>query len=95
MSLVAKVRRFASAAEQVFANVQREIERGLLAPFVNLSYGGDWTFLTELPGYQAMLRAGTVRGVEFAWSHLSMSSGVNVGPRALSVGMIAQAHEFA
>jgi len=48
-----------------------------------------------VPGYQAMLRAGTVRGVEFAWSHLSMSSGVNVGPRALSVGMIAQAQEFA
>jgi fatty acid-binding protein DegV len=91
---VAKVRRFALAAERVFANVTREIERGLVAPFVNLSYGGDVAPIRLLSGYQAMARAATTRGVEVHWCHLSMAAGVNVGPRALSVGLVAQAHEF-
>ena len=44
---VAKVRHFAAAAERVFANVTREIERGLVVPFVNLSYGGNWSSLVQ------------------------------------------------
>ena len=91
---VAKVRHFAAAAERVFANVTREIERGLLVPFVNLSYGGDWTSIAQLPGFLALARAASQRGVEVHWSHLSMSAGVNVGPGALTVGIIAQPHAF-
>ena len=92
--LVAKVRHFVAAAERVFANVTREIERGLLAPFVNLSYGGDWTAIAQLPGFLALSRAASTRGVEVHWSHLSMSAGVNVGPGALTVGIVAQPHSF-
>lgn len=91
---VARVRHFAAAAERVFANVTREIERGLLVPFVNLSYGGDWTALAQLPGFVALTRAASVRGVEVHWSHLSMTAGVNVGPGALTVGIVAQPHQF-
>ena len=91
---VAKVRHFAAAAERVFANVTREIERGLLAPFVNLSFGGDWTAIAQLPGFVALTRAATARGVDVHWSQLSMTAGVNVGPGALTVGIVAQPHEF-
>lgn len=91
---VAKVRHFEAACDRVFANVKREIERGLLAPFVNLSFGGDWVPVLATPGYQAMARAAAERGVHLSWSHLSMSAGVNVGPGALTVGIIAQPHEF-
>jgi len=91
---VAKVRHFGAACERVFANVTREIERGLLAPFVNLSFGGDWAPIQELAGYQAMAKAAAARGVEICWSHLSITAGVNVGPGSLTVGMIAQPHEF-
>ena len=91
---VASVRHFNAAAARVFGNVTREIERGLLVPFVNLSYGGDWTFITQLPEFQALSRAASQRGVEVHWSHLSMSAGVNVGPGALTVGIIAQPHAF-
>jgi DegV family protein with EDD domain len=92
---VARVRHFSAAAERVFANVTREIERGLLAPFVNLSFGGDPAPLHRLPAYRAMTKAATAHGVEVHWSHLSMAAGVNVGPRALTVGIVAQTHEFA
>lgn len=92
--LVAKVRHFTAAAERVFANVTREIERGLLVPFVNLSYGGDWTALAQLPGFVALSRAASLRGVEVHWSHQSMSAGVNLGPGALSVGIVAAPHPF-
>ena len=91
---VARVRHFNAAAARVFGNVTREIERGLLVPFVNLSYGGDWTFITQLPEFLALSRAASQRGVEVHWSHLSMSAGVNVGPGALTVGIIAQPHSF-
>jgi DegV family protein with EDD domain len=91
---VAKVRHFDAACERVFANVRRQIERGLVAPFVNVSYGDDRAALLQLPGYLAMARAAQARGVEVQWSHLSMSAGVNVGPGALTVGIVAQPHEF-
>jgi fatty acid-binding protein DegV len=91
---VAKVRHFEAAAERVFANVTREIGRGLLAPFVNLSYGGDWTPILQLDGYKKMAQAAASRGVEICWSHLSVTAGVNVGPGSLTVGVIAQPHEF-
>jgi DegV family protein with EDD domain len=91
---VAKVRHFAAAAERVFANVTREIERGLVVPFVNLSYGGNWSSIAQLGGFAALARAASARGVEVHWSHLSMVAGVNVGPGALTVGMVAQQHQF-
>ncbi len=93
-ALVAKVRHFSAAAERVFANVTREIERGLLVPFVNMSYGGDWTALCQLPAFRALSRAASLRGVEVHWSHQSMSAGVNLGPGALSVGIVAAPHPF-
>ena len=77
---VAKVRHFAAAAERVFANVTREIERGLLAPFVNLSFGGDWTAVAQLPGFIALTKAATARGVDVHRSRLSMVAGVNRRP---------------
>ncbi len=91
---VAKVRHFAAAAERVFANVAREIERGLLVPFVNLSYGGDWTALAQLPAFIMLSKAASVRGVDVHWSRLSMVAGAIVGPGALTVGIVAQPHEF-
>lgn len=92
---VANVRHFSAAAERVFANVTREIERGLLVPFVNLSFGGDWTAIAQLPGFAALAKAASARGVDVHWSRLSMTAGVNVGPGALTVGIVAQPHEFA
>ncbi len=91
---VGKVRGFTAAADRVFANVTREIERGLVAPFVNLSCGGDWTGITRRSAYQAMARAASARGVDVHWSHLSMTAGVDLGPGALTVGIVAQPHEF-
>jgi DegV family protein with EDD domain len=91
---IAKVRHFEAAVERVFANVTREVERGLLAPYVNLSFGGDWTSILGLPAYKALAAAATARGVEIHWSPLSITAGVNVGPGALTVGIVAQDHEF-
>jgi DegV family protein with EDD domain len=91
---VAKVRHFDAAVERLFANVQREIERGLLAPFVNISYGGDAMDLTKMPGFAPMVDAAEARGVEVGVSHMSMTGGVNVGPNTVTVGIVAQPHTF-
>jgi DegV family protein with EDD domain len=91
---VAKARHFDAAAERVFDNITREVERGLLAPFVNFSFGGDWAPIQQLPAYRKLVQSARARNVEICWSHLSMSAGVNVGPGALTAGIVAQPHEF-
>jgi fatty acid-binding protein DegV len=91
---VAKVRHFEAAAKRLFENLAQQIERGLLAPFVNLSYGGDLDVIPELEGYAQMARVAAARGVQVQVSAMSMTGGVNVGREALAAGIIAQAHEF-
>ena len=92
---VGKVRHYEAAAKRLLENVEREIERGLLAPFVNISYGGDPDTVPQLEGYARMAKTATARGVEVKVSHMSMTGGVNVGRKALTVGLVAQPHEFA
>ena len=91
---VARVRHFGQTLSRVFANIAREIDRGLIAPFVNLSYGGDPAPLMQSSAYQGMARRAQSRGVDVCWSHLSMAGGVALGRGALTVGIVAQEHEF-
>lgn len=91
---VAKVRHFEAAAKRLFENVAREIEHGLVAPFVNVSYGGDLARVLEFDGYADMAKAAAAHDVQIKLSLMSMTGGVNVGRDGLAVGIIAQPHKF-
>jgi DegV family protein with EDD domain len=90
---VAKVRGAAGARQHVLNLARRELARGLLAPFVGLSYSGDTADIEALPEYRALLKEAAARSVAVSLQEMAPTNSVNTGAEALSVGFIAQPHE--
>lgn len=91
---VDKVRGFEPAAQKLFAYAVRKIEQGLMAPYLSVSFAGEMKDLRALPGYDQLSAACQEAGVELLASVMSVTAGVNMGPGALSLGLIAQPHTF-
>lgn len=91
---IARVRGFDNAAERVFKNVRIQVEKGLEAPFVCLSYAGDLELMRMLPGYPELVDACSANDVELLETVMSVTGGINLGPGTLSVGMLAKGHKF-
>jgi DegV family protein with EDD domain len=90
---VAKVRGVPAARQHVLNLARRELGRGLLAPFVALSYSGDPADVESLPEYRALLKEAAAKSVTVSLQEMSPTNSVNTGAEALSVGIIAQPHE--
>ena len=90
---VAKVRGVAAARQHVLNLARRELGRGLLAPFIAVSYSGDTADVEALPDYRAMVQEATAKGVNVTLQEMAPTNSVNAGANALSVGFIAQPHE--
>lgn len=90
---VAKVRGVASARQHVLKLAHRELERGLLAPFVCVSYSGDTAEVQALPEYRSLVKDATAKNVTVTLQEMAPTNSVNTGANALSVGFIAQPHE--
>jgi fatty acid-binding protein DegV len=83
----------AKARESLFALAQRLIEeRALFSPHVCFGYSGPIEEVIEMPGYAEVCECAGKVGVKVHLSHTSMTSSVNVGPRALNLGVIAKPH---
>jgi fatty acid-binding protein DegV len=81
------------ARQSLFALGQRLIaERALLSPHVCLGYSGPIEEVRAMPGFAELQSDATHAGVQLHLSHTSMTSAVNVGPRALNLGVIAREH---
>jgi DegV family protein with EDD domain len=90
---VAKVRGVPAARDHVLNLARRELARGLLAPFINLSFSGDTETVRALAAYDSLCAEAKAKNVTVSLHETSPSSSINLGPDALSVGFIAQAHE--
>lgn len=84
-----KVRGFAAGVEQLFTLAARRIEAGLEAPLVCLSYGGEPSAVSRLPGYGLLAKAAAAHGVSLLIAPMSKTAAVNVGPGALSLAFAA------
>lgn len=91
---VDRIRGFEPAAYKLFAYAVRKIEQGLMAPYLSVSFAGEMKDLRALPGYDQLASACQEAGVELLASVMSVTAGVNMGPGALSLGLIAQPHTF-
>ncbi len=91
---VDRVRGFEPAAHKLFAYAVRKIEQGLMAPYLSVSFAGEMKDLRALPGYAQLAASCQKAGVELLASVMSVTAGVNMGPGALSLGLIAQPHTF-
>jgi DegV family protein with EDD domain len=92
---VAMVRHHDKAVEKLFAHATQQIRRGLLVPMVNISYGGDPSAITNMPGYAALAAAAAEKGVEVMLSMMAPAAAVNVGGGGLTLAYCAaDAGEF-
>lgn len=87
---VGKVRGFEVGCDKLFDAAIAQINGGLLAPVVCVSYGGEPSVVEAMPGYQRLLEAARMRGVKVMLSEMGTPAGVNVGIGALSVGFASE-----
>ena len=91
---VDKVRGFETGAAKLFERAARQIELGLDAPWLCISYGGPLERIGMLSGYDRLLRVALNHGVEILSSPMSKTAAVNVGPGALSLAFSAASHRI-
>ncbi|MGE5492902.1 MAG: DegV family protein, partial [Actinomycetota bacterium] len=86
---VAKVRGFEAGVEKLFDNLAAQVEKGLAAPTVCLSYGGEPDEVRSMPGYRRFARLAVDRDIQILVSAMSKTAAVNVGPGALAAAFAA------
>lgn len=91
---VAKARGFDTGVERLFRNAAGQIRKGLKAPQVCISFGGDPERVKAMRGYEDLDRTAREHGIDVMTSVMSMTAAVNVGSGALSVAYAAGPHGF-
>ncbi|EKF73820.1 hypothetical protein A11A3_11443 [Alcanivorax hongdengensis A-11-3] len=91
---VAKVRGFDLAVERMFEHACFCIGQGLLSPIVCVSYAGDADAVYQMPGFDKLKATAEKHDVELLISNMGLTGGVNIGPGAISIGMITEQQEF-
>jgi DegV family protein with EDD domain len=88
-----KAKGFDNAAIALFKYAADRVRKGLLAPYVNLSYGGELDKLRSLPGFDTLARAAEEHGAKMTLAVMSITAMVNVGEGALTVAFASPPHE--
>ena len=91
---VGKVRGFSSGAEQLFNRAAEQIEQGLDAPWICISYGGPLETVRDLKGYGRLERTAIEHDVTIQLAPMSKTAAINVGPGALSLAFAAASHRI-
>ena len=91
---VAKMRGFDAGAEAMFRHAVRCIERGLSAPVICISYAGDENLIRQMPGFDKLTEAARAKDVALLLTPMGLTGAVNLGPGALSLGMIVDDPTF-
>ncbi|MBM7334577.1 MAG: DegV family protein [Alcanivorax sp.] len=91
---VAKMRGFDAGVEAIFRHAVRCIERGLTAPVICVSYAGDESRIRQMPGFDKLAAAARDHDVALLLSTMGLTGAVNIGPGALSLGMIVDDPTF-
>ncbi len=90
---VGKAKGFDNAARMLFTYAADRVKKGLMAPYVNLSYGGELDKMRALPGYDVLARTCEEQGVHMGETVMGLTGMVNIGEGAVSIGFAAPEHE--
>lgn len=90
---VGTARGFEQGAQQVFDYAAARVCAGLIVPVVCVSYGGDLSVLSHLPGYAGLRAACKESGVTLLEAPMSITGMVNVGEGAMTLGFATEEHE--
>jgi DegV family protein with EDD domain len=92
---VAKVRGYEAALARVLTRVTRLVtEKQLLVPRVLLAYAGDPQTLESVAEYRELTEAAREHHVHLVTAPMSMSGGLFMGRRAMTIGLVARPHDF-
>lgn len=89
---VAKVRGVDAARLHILKLTHRELNRGLLAPFIAVSYSGDLAEVEAMPEFWDLKKDAEAKGVAVSLQEMAPTNSVNAGANALSIGFIGQPH---
>ena len=87
--ILARPRGFRGGCADALSRVAAAIDRGLGAPVVALSFGGDPRIIREMPAYQALEAQAATARIDLHLAVMSATMGVRLGPGALSCAWLA------
>ncbi|GAA5785316.1 DegV domain-containing protein [Chitiniphilus shinanonensis] len=82
---VGRVRGFEAGVERLFAAACQQIENGLTAPTICVSYGGEVDRVTTLPGWTELVRVARQHRVTLHVAEMSATAAVNIGVEGLAL----------
>lgn len=88
--IVDRARGFAAAASTALERARDAIRRGLHAPVVTLSFGGDPRIVRDMPAYQDLEAHAAAQRVDLHLAVMSATMGVRLGPGALSAAWLEE-----
>src|SRR5699024_8903010 len=91
---ISKGRGFEATSKRMLDTATEQIQLGLKAPTVVVSYGGDPELVRSMPGYAELEQTAQAHNVDLHLTYMSTTAGINVGAGALSVGMDADPHDI-
>jgi DegV family protein with EDD domain len=92
--LASKAMGFKKAASQLFAHAASRIEKGLLCPFVVISYGGPLTELKALPGYDEMVAVAERNNIKIIPTVMSLAGGIYTSVGSISLALATEPHQW-
>ncbi|WP_127555304.1 DegV family protein [Saccharospirillum alexandrii] len=91
---VAKGRGFDASVDRLLRYAIRQLEHGLLTPYVVVSIAGDLSGLESHEGFKALQSTAASKGVTVLSCVMGLTGGLNVGPGSICVAFAAEDHEF-
>ncbi|QKJ65771.1 DegV family protein [Deefgea piscis] len=89
-SPVGRIHGFQTGVEKLFAMAEKQIEQGLVANTICVSYGGDPSVISDMPAYQQLQRACAHAKVQLLLCEMSTTAGVNIGAGGLAIAFAAE-----
>lgn len=91
---VGKARGFDNAVDKLFHYGRHRLEQGLLCPYIIVSIAGDISDLEKYDSFKELKAAAEANDVKLMACAMGLTSGLNLGPGAVSMALAAEEHQF-
>lgn len=89
-----KARGFDTAIEKLFEHARRQVDKGLRAPVVCMSYAGDPSVFQKRADFKAFVEYLDKRAVNHTMAVMSTTAGVNIGPGSFALAFATEDNDF-
>lgn len=93
-TVIGKARGFDNAVNKLFQYAIKRVEAGLLSPYVIVSIAGQEADLEHHEGFIELKAVAKKQNVEVLVCVMGLTSGLNLGPGAISLALSAEEHDF-